>query len=129
MNKIKRLKFNNVVKKVVVVIVGGLVGLVSGLLGGGGGTLVVPTYQSLLGMEAKKAHATAIATILPLCIVSSIIYLMRGGYDYGQMGLISGGVVIGGVIGSVLLKKLSNAKISLVFYVIMLYAGIKSVIS
>ncbi len=128
MEKIKKAKFKEIVKKVVVVILGGMVGLVSGLLGGGGGTLVVPTYQSLLGMEAKKAHATAIATILPLCIVSSIIYLLRGGYDYTQMGVISGGVVIGGLIGSVLLKKLSNTKISLVFYIIMLYAGIKTVI-
>ncbi len=127
MNNKNRAKKTAIVKKVLVVIIGAVVGFMSGLLGGGGGTLVVPTYQTLLGMEAKSAHATAIATILPLCIVSSIVYLVRGGYDYPRMGIITLGVVAGGVIGSVLLKKLSNTYISAIFYVIMMYAGIKSV--
>ena len=123
-----KLKENiNLIKKIAVVVIGAMVGFLSGLLGGGGGTLVVPTYQSLLGMDAKKAHATAIATILPLCVVSSIVYIVRGGYDYSRMGVISIGVVIGGVIGSLLLKKLSNSFISIVFYSLMLYAGIRSV--
>lgn len=127
MNNAKLNKNIIICKKITVVVIGAMVGFLSGLLGGGGGTLVVPTYQSLLGMDAKKAHATAIATILPLCIVSSIVYLVRGGYDYSRMGIVSVGVVIGGIIGSLLLKKLSNSFISIIFYSLMLYAGIRSV--
>ena len=38
------------------------------------------------------------------------------------------GVIIGGVIGAVLLKKISNGLLSLAFYGIMIAAGVKMLI-
>lgn len=119
---------SSVWKKCMVAILGGIVGFVNGMLGGGGGSLVVPLYQSALDMETKHAHANAIVTILPLCLVSGIIYMLRGETDYVSLGYVSLGVVVGGVVGAVLLKKLSSSLLSGVFYVIMLYAGIRSIV-
>ena len=124
-NKISENKAKKI-KNIVVVFLGSIVGFINGMLGGGGGSLVVPIYQSLLNMEQKKAHANAIITILPLCIVSSIVYVFRGNYNYYNVGLISIGVFLGGVLGTFILKKANNDILTLVFYVIMFYAGIRS---
>lgn len=121
-NKTKKLK------NALVVSLGSIVGFINGMLGGGGGSLVVPIYQSLLNMEQKKAHANAIITILPLCIVSSIVYLLKGDYNYYNVGLISVGVFLGGILGTFILKKANNDVLTLSFYIIMFYAGIRSIL-
>lgn len=117
-----------VLKRIALAVGGALVGLVNGLLGGGGGTLVVPCYELFGDMEEKKAHASAIATILPLSVVSGIIYGMKGYFEL-QSGLITTvGVMIGGIIGALLLKGINSKLLSAIFYGIMVYAGIKMVI-
>lgn len=123
----KKIKKTNKLKTILVTIASSFVGLINGLLGAGGGSLVVPLYETGMGLEAKKAHATAIATMLPSCIVSGIIYLVGGKFDYVSGGIVSAGVVLGGVIGSFLLKVIKNDFLSLVFYFIMIYAGLKLV--
>ena len=54
------------------------VGAVSGFFGGGGGMLCVPLLE-YSGLDVKRAHATALVVILPICIVSSVVYII-GGY-------------------------------------------------
>ncbi len=121
----KKIKKANKFQFVFVSIASSFVGLINGLLGAGGGSLVVPIYESGMKLEAKKAHATAIATMLPSCIVSGIIYLLGGNFDYLSGGIVSIGVIAGGILGSLLLKVVKNDLLSLVFYFIMIYAGIK----
>ena len=50
-------------------------GLLNGLLGAGGGMVVVPLL-SALGTAGKKSHATALAVIVPLSVVSAVLYLI-----------------------------------------------------
>lgn len=121
----KKIKKANKFQFVFVSIASSFVGLINGLLGAGGGSLVVPIYESGRKLEAKKAHATAIATMLPSCIVSGIIYLLGGNFDYLSGGIVSIGVIAGGILGSLLLKVVKNDLLSLFFYFIMIYAGIK----
>ena len=52
-------------------------GLLNGLLGAGGGMVVVPLL-SALGTGGKKSHATALAVIVPLSLVSAVLYLIEG---------------------------------------------------
>lgn len=120
-----KIKKSNKIKFVLISLASSFVGLINGLLGAGGGSLVVPLYQSGMQLEAKKAHATAIATMLPSCIVSSIVYLLGKQFDYVSGGIVSAGVVLGGILGSLLLKVIKNDFLSLVFYIIMIYAGIR----
>ncbi len=112
-------------KSLFVTIASSSVGLVNGLLGAGGGSLVVPLYESGMNLEAKKSHATAIATMLPSCIISGIIYLLNGNFDYVSGGIVTAGVILGGIIGSIILKFIKNDFLSLIFYFIMIYAGVK----
>ncbi len=121
----KKIKKSNKLKNILIAIASSFVGMINGLLGAGGGSLVVPLYESGMKLEAKKAHATAIATMLPICIVSGIIYLVGGKFDYISGSVVTAGVILGGVLGSMLLKVVKNDLLSLVFYFLMIYAGIK----
>ena len=110
-------------------LIGGIfVGLLSGFFGGGGGMIVVPLLVYALGLEEKQAHATAIFTILPICITSSVVYIANGSVDYAKLGFASIGFVLGGVLGALLLKKMGNIYIRIIFSLIMIAAGIKIIL-
>ena len=56
-------------------ILGIVSGIVNGLLGSGGGTILVPFMQKSLHVEQHKSHATTVAVVAPLCIVSAFSIL------------------------------------------------------
>lgn len=86
--------------------------------------LVIPIFVVLLGIEEKKAHASAILTILPLSIASGIVYLIGGNFTLPQGLYVSSGVIAGGLIGTFLMKKFSNNLLRIVFYTLMIVAGL-----
>ncbi len=87
--------------------------------------VLVPLLTAVKDYEVKKAHATAILIILPLSIVSGVVYSSFGFVDFCKLVAISSGSILGGVLGSILLSKFSGKIVSLIFSVIMLFAGIK----
>ncbi len=101
------------------------VGFFNGFFGGGGGMIVVPLLIFALGLQEKEAHATAILTILPISLVSAIVYIVKGNVDYSSLGLTTIGFILGGVVGAFLLKKLNNKVIRIIFSLLMIVAGIK----
>ena len=112
-------------KNIFAIITGIIAGLINGVFGGGGGMIVVPMLTNLLGCEQKLAHATAILIILPLSIVSGLFYAAFGNFNL-SVGVPTGvGVIIGGIIGALLLKKLSSKVVMVLFSVLMAAAGIK----
>lgn len=90
--------------------------------------LVVPVLSFVAKLDERRAHATAIAVMLPLCIVSSAVYALKGSYDTSVFLPTVGGVLLGGIIGALLLKKINNNLLSFVFYGLMLFAGLKMII-
>ena len=109
------------------IILGLVIGFINGFFGGGGGMIVVPLLCFILGLEDKKAHASAILIILPLCLIPAGIYIYPGTFDL-QPTLWTGlGTIVGGVIGALLLKKLSNKFIRAIFALIMIGAGVKMI--
>lgn len=115
-------------KRACIAVAGAFIGIVNGIFGAGGGMLAVPALSFILGYDEKHAHATAIAVILPLCLVSTVVYLVRGSFDWAAVAPTVVGVVIGGILGAMLLKKLSGDLISFLFYGLMLFAGIKMIV-
>ena len=110
-------------------LIGGLfVGFINGFFGGGGGMIVVPLLIFLSKMQDKKAHATAIFIILPLCIISSIIYIINGNIDWIKLLYTSIGFIVGGIVGALVLKKANNKVLRIIFSLIMVAAGIKILI-
>ena len=107
---------------------GGAIGFINGFFGGGGGMLGVPLLNKGLKEETKVSHATTILVILPITIVSSIFYGLNGFFNLQQTLITSAGVLVGGIAGALLLKKLPSKVVGFVFAVLMIAAGIKMVV-
>lgn len=115
------------IKNIILVFAGLFIGFVNGLFGAGGGMSAVPLLTMVAGLNMKRSHATAILVILPLCAVSSVVYLTKGtsGGDVFAPTIL--GVVLGGVVGAFALKKCSNIFLQILFYGVMFLAGIKMI--
>ena len=101
---------------------GSLIGVVNILLGAGGGMLTVPFYKKM-GLSQKQAQINAVATILPISVISAFIYLYNGNVKISEtyIYLIPG--LIGSVVGTFIIKNLSNKILSIVFSLFMIWAG------
>lgn len=109
-------------------LLGFIAGILNGFFGAGGGLLVVPML-SCLNIEQKKAHATSIAIILPLSIISTIVYLIKGvKTDIVQLTIFVVLGLIGAIIGSFLLMKIKNQLIRRIFGVVMIISAIRILI-
>ena len=116
-------------KKVFYLIVTGIfVGFVNGFFGGGGGMICVPAIERIMKIDNKKAHATTIAIIFPLSMVSSAFYILNYSMDWGLLLYSSIGVIVGGIVGSFLLKKLNCKIIRLIFIIVLIVAGVKMIV-
>lgn len=114
--------------KWLLILSGSVIGLLNGFFGGGGGMICVPILQKVLSLDAKKAHATAIAVIFPLSLISAFIYVINGFISSFPLLTVGLGVVAGGVIGAYALKFLPPKIIQLIFALIMLGGGIKLIL-
>ena len=103
---------------------GALVGIANGLFGGGGGMIAVPFFQTVAGLDARRSHATCLALILPLCLAIVVAYTSAGGTS-PSFGKVEIGVLIGGIIGALALKKIPSKALSVFFYSLMIVVGIR----
>ena len=109
-------------------VVGIAVGICNGLFGSGGGTVAVPFMEKLLGVEEHKAHATAIAIILPLTLISAGLYIYKGFFDFTLSWQTSLGGVAGGLIGAYLLKKIPSGWLKKIFGIFIMFSAVRMVI-
>lgn len=115
MRKIK--KFSNLLS-------GFSIGIINALFGAGGGMIAVPVIKSK-GKSQKEAQACTVAVILPLCILSAIIYYLRGYYNFFEALRYVPFAFIGGITGAVILKKIPDKILKRIFSFFMLYLGIR----
>lgn len=116
---------SKIFRKILTILGGVVTGFLNGFFGGGGGMLCVPLLEKIEKLECKKSHATAILVILPISVASAISYAYNGYFDFGVALPVSGGVLVGGVIGALLLKILPEKVVGLVFACLMVVAGVK----
>ena len=102
---------------------GAMVGIINGFFGGGGGMIVVPLLNKMFNLEQKKAQATALFVILPISIVSAIVYMCNNSVNFASGWPVIAGIVGGGVIGALLLNKLNNKVVKGVFIFFMFLGG------
>ena len=103
------------------------VGLVNGVFGAGGGMLAVPLLKKS-GLDQKSAHANAVAVILPITVISAILYILKGKVALSDSLTYIPTGLIGAVIATFALKKISNKWLRRIFGVFMIYAGIRLLI-
>lgn len=103
-------------------IYGGLIGVVNIMLGAGGGMLTVPFYKKL-GLSQKEAQINAVATILPVSIVSAYIYIQNGDVKISDAYLYLIPGLIGSIAGTFFIKRISNKTLTVLFSGFMIWAG------
>ncbi|MCL2300087.1 MAG: TSUP family transporter [Firmicutes bacterium] len=112
-------------KQTILSIAGGaLVGVLNGMLGAGGGMLVVPMLKKL-GLEQTRAHATAVAVIFPLSVLSAAAYLLLGHYELAQAAAYLLPGAAGALAGGLLLPKIPAKWLRKLFACFMVWAGIR----
>lgn len=107
---------------------GAAAGAANGLFGAGGGMILVPLLTRWAGLEDKKAFATSISIIAPLCVVSIVVYCIQGSMDFMQALPYLIGGFLGGLIGGKLFKKVPAKFLHRALGLIIIYGGIRSIL-
>lgn len=99
-------------------------GILNGLLGAGGGMVIVPMLEKS-GLKPAESHATSIAIIVPLCILSAAIYLQGKSISFTDaLPYIPAGL-IGAFAGAKTLPHIPGRLLRRIFGAFMLYAAYK----
>ncbi|HEU5223262.1 MAG TPA: sulfite exporter TauE/SafE family protein [Candidatus Lumbricidophila sp.] len=110
-------------------LVGLLGGLLSGLLGVGGGSVMVPLLVLLVGLDQRRASATSLAAIVPAAIAGAIGYASNGQIDVLVALLVAAGGIVGGWLGSHLLRRLPLGWLRWLFIALLLLVAARMLLA
>ena len=94
----------------------------------GGGMILLPGLVSIIKLDEVKSRATAIVCILFMVITSSFFYFKSNYIDWNLSFKCAVGGIIGGIIGSKLLIKMSKKYLNLLFIIFLFYSSIRMII-
>ncbi len=112
-------------QNILFVLSGAFIGFINGFFGGGGGMVAVPVLKKANNLKEKQAHATSLIIILPLTVISAVIYLVGKSIMWDIALAVTVGVCVGGIIGALVLKKTNNKIIAYIFCAVMFIAGVR----
>jgi len=103
---------------------GVLVGLLSGLFGVGGGFLIVPLLLLLSPITMAQAVSTSLLIIAAVSCSGFISHLVMAPYkDWSLLGLVTGGGILGMMIGQMISHRIANAFLQKIFAISLLLLG------
>ncbi len=102
-------------------------GVVNGLLGAGGGIITVfalgKIYKERMS-DKNDVFAHALCVMLPLSLLSCVIYFTRGSFSTEGFGAFVLPAVLGGAVGGALLDKLRADMLRRLFSALVIISGI-----
>ncbi|MBE6985496.1 MAG: sulfite exporter TauE/SafE family protein [Ruminococcaceae bacterium] len=102
-------------------------GIINGLFGAGGGMVLLPLLDKTTDLEGKEVFANCVAIILPISLVSAVVYFLRGGsFAMQSIPYLIGGA-LGGVIAGLLLKKMKAKWLHRALGLFIIWGGIRLV--
>ena len=112
------------------ILLGLIAGAVSGLVGIGGGIIIVPALVLLFGFSQKLAQGTTLALLVPpIGIFAALTYYKDGYVNVRAAALIVVGFVIGSLLASRYVTRLSNVTVTRVFAVFLIAVAIRMLLS
>ena len=105
-----------------------LAGFVNGFFGAGGGMALVPLLIWLCRLEDKAAFSSAIAVILPLCVVSIAVYALHDSLPLTDALPYLVGGAAGGVLAGLLFRKMPAKVLHLILGGVILAGGIRLIV-
>ena len=103
-------------------------GAINGFFGAGSGVVLVPLLLYWLRLSPKKAFATSVFIILPLSVVSAVLYFMGGRIDFRQALPYLIGGFIGGVLCGRMFKHMSVLWLRRIFGGLLILGGLRALI-
>jgi len=89
--------------------------------------LLIPLLTKLCRVEDKKAFATSVAIVLPICVTSIAVYALQGSVSLeGAWPYLAGGA-LGGIGGGLLFKKVSAGFLHKALGLFILWGGFRLV--
>lgn len=107
---------------------GALCGFLNGFFGSGGGVIAVPVLEKE-GSDPNTAHATSVALIFMLSLVTALFYGFSGNLDFGEALRFVPWGVLGAAAGSIFLKKIKADMLKRIFGGIVTIAAIRMLFS
>lgn len=108
----------------------GFCGIVAGMVGIGGGVLLVPLLGLLFGFSQHKAQGTSLVALIPPTGLLAFLTYAKAGYVSWQSGfLLIPGVILGGILGAKLARRLNPKLMRQVFANLMFMLGVWQVFS
>ncbi|HEY9555955.1 MAG TPA: sulfite exporter TauE/SafE family protein [Acidimicrobiales bacterium] len=108
-----------------IAVVGVLAGFTSGLFGVGGGIVMVPGLVLVAGFPQKLATGTSLSAIIPISVAGIAGYASDGEVDWVVAACVTCGAVVGALVGTRLLVRISAPLLQLLFAGAMLAGGAK----
>lgn len=109
-------------------IIGIIAGIISGMFASGGGLILVPIFTHILKLNEKESRATSLFCILPMVILTAIIYGRNNFIDWSLGIKCAMGGMLGGFIGGKLLSKIKDKYLQIAFIIFLFYAGINTIL-
>lgn len=102
------------------------IGFINALFGAGSGLVAVSLFKAQ-NLSQKESQASAISVILPLTIISTVVYMHKGYFNITDaLGYIPFGI-IGSFIGPIIINKIPNKLLCKTFALFMIYSGINMI--
>ncbi len=101
-----------------------LTGIINSAIGAGGGMISVPAMKKY-GLDQKNAQATTLAVILPLTVISAVIYAINGFYSPADALKYIPFGFLGAVIGVKITEKMKNKFLKKIFALFMIWSGVR----
>lgn len=132
MNEIIALRSEAKKRSMLFALAGILSGIVNGLLGTGGGILTVLFLSKIYAKDSsystKDIFAITLCSSVIMSMASLLFYLSSGCFSVSDSALYMLAAVPGGVLGAILLEKLSSKTMKLIFALLVVWAGISMMI-
>lgn len=107
---------------------GVLCGFLNGFFGSGGGVVAVPVLEKE-ECSPNEAHATSVALIFMLSLVTALFYGFTGNLDYAAAWKFIPWGVIGAISGAIFLKKIKAQLLKRIFGGIITIAAVRMLFS
>ena len=105
---------------------GACAGAVNGLFGAGGGMVLIPLLSRLTPVEEDKLFPCSVATILPLCLTSLVVYGLHGSLPLAESGPYLLGSAAGGVAAGLWGRKIPTVLLHRALGLLILWGGIRN---